>query len=714
MKKRCILGITFVGMFLLGTPILIQCKDAFAWSIFGNNQHKGNNNSAGVIFKEGQFISSEGKIIQHDDPSLPPPEFLFVWWKSGYTLQPQDINRYVGQKRQLQTSFQRAAYEQVGAPGTLTRIRWYRTTDEGKHWDIYKNQSENFDVSNEKVGVEYFQQRVFWTYDLLAQDPKKIRNERVIYSRVAKVTTLPSPHPATDVSLSVDREYLYDNIPKDTQATVKAKLTPNDSTSNIEWSIDKKGNEDGIAKIDNNGVVTVSHQPNNRDGERTRIITVRAHVYNDRSFNDTDSSNFIEFDKTIDLKIGGGLENKSAEDNDPVTFHIQGDITDGADKIIWHAVKTNGEKLPDIVINKTAGSMSKDVDYHLDKVTTDMNGMKVWAEIQKMAPEDHKGEIDLVTTNKAILTVFFDKVSKLKIKLHAVNNSYSNGNKGDLLLDKVTAGDQITIHGSVKQADGESPISNPVFFLRIPKAIQISEYISDNINKNSKIIDKNNNVFQKFESSNYYELPIGKDDWDFQTSNSHEFTLKFVVHQNQIGNFSQTSNFQGNDNMNNKLSVLIDPLKINFVEDIFLMSPHSINFGKFNKYSAGDEYVAKIGDYKNDSFVEDQKSEILTIDDRRRSKNHMAIYLSELHDFEDEITHHKLDSELRLYNNEFQLTRMPYTIIGKKRVLVSESASGYTMDSLYWNGGLRLFVYPGSYSTATYKTFLQWERVDSV
>lgn len=181
-----------------------------------------------------------------EKPSPDPIKFAFIYWTSGFSQQPVSQYTYLGQTVTLSTKM---AYNLSDSWPSTTSYQWYDSQDT-VNWGETNNQTkQNLTIKPSKVGTQYYQASTTKNWIL------SLSKNTTWYSKVAFVTTYPEPKDATSVKVSVDSNYLYNNLEEADTTFAHATPDPYDSTAKLSWSID---NTD-LATIDaNTGEITAN------------------------------------------------------------------------------------------------------------------------------------------------------------------------------------------------------------------------------------------------------------------------------------------------------------------------------------------------------------------------------------------------------------------------------------------------------------------------
>lgn len=290
-------------------------------TVFNLNSQKLDNLHTNVIAKNlPEKTVSKAEVTPYQPPTPDPVILLFIWLTSGYDLQPESQYTSLNNPKTLYTSSGRSLWESILGLLSTVNYTWYQSTD-GQTWTQMKETDKHLTVTPDEVGVVYYQQKTTWK-----SFPSMFST--TIYSQVAAITTFKNPINAEKLKVTADSEYLYNNQEQAVTTFVRDSPTPVDATGDVTWSI----NDSGLATVDmHTGLVTA-----NKNG-KSGTVTVTGTLTNNDGSTVSDS---------VDIRIGGGLDNQTVYEGDKATFEIQGEFDQKPAEIVWYKV---GDKKDTVV-----------------------------------------------------------------------------------------------------------------------------------------------------------------------------------------------------------------------------------------------------------------------------------------------------------------------------------------------------------------------------
>ncbi|AKP68105.1 hypothetical protein [Companilactobacillus ginsenosidimutans] len=612
--------------------------------------------------------SNSPDIVQADDTTITPPnkpssdpiKFLFVYWTSGFTLQPVNQYTYIGQPITLSTDTHITLLDAISSVYSY-KYQWYHSTD-GSTWDQPSSMTnKNVTVDPTEVGTEYFQQsytrgRLLWG------------GRSGYYSKLAFVTTFPEPKDAIDVTVSTEDNYLFNNQENASETYAHAVPDPFDSTAKLSWSID---NTD-LATIDSTtGLITAN--TNGVSGKLTVVGTLT-------------NSDGGKIQGTTTVDIGGGLDDQEVDEGKTADFEVRGTFDKAPDSVTWHKV-VNGK---DSVISGASG-----LSYTTPETVYTDDGTKFYAVI-KVTENDQNGspQTNTITTNQANLKVIPNVIPKVIIKSNVYNNSYDNHNADDTEVFSVISGDELVIKGSFSDENVNTEMTHAGLKIKLPA----------NMNPTSAKLDG--------EETDQYTTTRDPDDSnmnyltfieiDMQKNNSHTFEITVPAEDNDNLVLTTAPTVVGANAAGDDLPNIYqgNTLTINFTDDDLQLDAHDVDYGTL-KYS-------NVGTPVKGTIDGQDSADILSVTDNRRNKDPKQILLSQDNPFTSD--EGELASELRYYNPDGT-----YQLMSDQAAIIHKSNQGDTVGSLIndYNVGLRLFIYHGSIKYTDYKTTLLWTVKDA-
>lgn len=601
-----------------------------------------------------QTRAEDSAIVPYGTPSDNPVKILGIWFTTGYDLQPQDQYTYVNNPKTIYTDSARSFWEVLLNLFATPRYKWYQSDGFGK-WNIVSGESgKNITVKPSKTGITYYQQFVKWSFGFF--DINFFQPE--LYSRVAKFTTSKTPIAATNINVTTDNDYLYNNQ-KDPQTTfVRAVLTPSDATSDITWS----SSDVSLAKVDKStGQVTA----NNSNKSGTVSITGTA-----------TNSDSTQISDSVNIRIGGGLDDQVVTEGDSATFTILGKFDATPTSIEWFCNGKSVYKGTDKTYTTPKTKLSNDNGSHYHAVITISSN----------------GQTQTITTNDALLTVIPNLKPQINISDTLENKTYNDHNPDNTVLNNVLKNDNIIYHIDIKDTNSSSILANGILNSEVPRSTKI----------NSVLLD----------GSNYSDYTILNSPADINTSilsirnikfsnqKEHRVNIDFNMTDNNLNQIVSTSSLDGFDKDDNNLNLntLGNPLTINFSNNLLQISPKDISFGIINPFSSK-------------TLIDRTEPDITPINviDNRRNKSSAELFISQPESFNSD--GNTLPATLRYYNDNGS-----YETLNSTNELIESTHSGESLKSINWNKdtGLKLNLNDPAPKAGTYTTTLDWTVTEGI
>jgi len=483
---------------------------------------------------------SNGKGV----PSDPAENVLFVYTKTGFSLQPTDQYTYVGHSKVL-TATVSLSFKDLSNSLAAQQTQWYKYNNTTKNWDAVTDNviDSNLQVTPTETGTTYYQQS-FKLAPFLG-------TPTYYYSRIVSVTATDKPVDATGLSVTTDDNYLYS-----TGMTTQSHATPSptNATGNITWSVD---NPD-LASIDpTTGIITAN------TGNKSGTVTITGTLTN---------SDGTKVSNSTKVKIGGGLDDQTVDQGRTATFSIQGSFDKTPDSIVWHHVDTSGK---DTVIPDTTGNT-----YTTSATTATDDKTKYYAVI--------KVGTATITTNKATLNVNIDRTPKVIISSKMENLTNNDGNT-DHELTNLMAGDQAKISGTMNDENTDSNLAKGTFSLTMPGDISNTTLYIDGkqYNYGMPVPDGNGSA------------AITAKDIDFTSQKHHTFELDFTSNTTTNTPFTTNAQLAGTDSSGNSLDTYNgEGLTIDFVDGLLHADASNVDFGTLTYGDVGEQVTGTVdGNY---------------------------------------------------------------------------------------------------------------------
>jgi hypothetical protein len=221
-----------------------------------------------AILENGFITTVQAQSVPYFvEPTPDPKTAAGIIMTTGHTLQPNsDNNIKLGKSVTLTTDAKRGFLAALKNPAQFAHYQWYKLEAGDPYWTPVDakdgGNNQNLTVTPKSVGTTYYQQKVQW-YLIFAS-----KYDTMSYSKVATVTCQPRSIPATSVTVTTDKSYLYNNL-NDTEnrpiadtAYAHLQTEPQNATrEKITWSIDRPD----LASIDpDTGLISAN--TNNKSG----------------------------------------------------------------------------------------------------------------------------------------------------------------------------------------------------------------------------------------------------------------------------------------------------------------------------------------------------------------------------------------------------------------------------------------------------------------
>lgn len=600
-------------------------------------------------------------VIPKNKPNDPPKKFLGIWMTNGYGLQPaKDSYTSVGIPITIRAKAGRSMWSVLFGAWDSPHFRWSKSTD-GKNWtDVSSNDNghnRNFTITPNEVGTTWYQlDTQYYATSLLKTH---------IYSEVAAVHTLADPIVAEKLNVTVDDDYLYntsDNFSNTTYA--HAVPVPEYATGEVtNWTVDKPE----LATIDEDGEITANS--NGLSGWVEATATWK-NTYGGEIYGSTS------------VEVGNGIDDQTVKSGQTATFSLRGntggsgeDEDSGTLTIEWFK---NG---------KSVASGKEMSEYTTPKTTMADDGAMYHAVLTFK-----KGIFGSAkkTTNKARLTVLPLDDPDIQLTNKIVNNSFVHENNTDNHLINVVNGDSVTYSDNLFNQSTEGPLNNAYYVIPLYKQTQVNSVTVD-----GTILAKDDYTIGPNSDTGNDDLIIKLGDIAPQSSKniSVDTTVKNITGPTNLkftpyiygDNKAETSVYRKNGT----------PEIIDYISDLIYPNVQNIDFGSITPYS------------KNKLLYRPKKinnpNNIINIDDQRRDKDSVSVYVAQYNDFINE-NGDTLPANLRYYEDG------NYKPIYNNKIKIHESDTGSNLSSIAWNkeDGLLLHIDDNLMTTGKYTTTLTW------
>ncbi|CAJ1177970.1 hypothetical protein CPR19092_LGOLGGFK_00230 [Companilactobacillus paralimentarius] len=647
-RKRQILISTLFNMMLIFT----------AMSLDQSNFDKSTPENEIISKVIPTVTTAKAAVTPYHEPTSDPIILLFIWLTSGYNLQPENQYTYVNNSKTLYTDSGRSVVDALLGLLASPHYTWYQSTD-GQNWTQMSQTTKELTITPTKVGTVYYQQMTRW-YGLI---PGLL--DTIVYSKVAFITTFPSPINATALSVKANDNYLYNNQSSAATTYVTGTPTPNNATGNITWKV----NDTSLATVDSRtGLVTAN--TNSKSG------TVRV----TGTMSNSDGTSVSGY---VDIKIGGGLDDQTVDEGKKATFTVQGKFDEKPTNVVWHKVDIAGKDT--VVTNNNSDVLTYTT---ANTVYATDNGTKYYAVLTVTSGDS----TTTVTTNKANLSVRKNVVPDISINNTIFNSNYEDHNSENTIINNVAENDKVIHRITVKDSNLNSALTRAEIQIKLPKTSVI-----DNVKVNNQ--DFTDYISVSDPDNNQSTILILRN-LNFVTTKDFAIEINSTVGKNEILSFNSNVSVNGYDTDDNLLGQYLpaQSLQLNFADN-------SINL------QANDWSYKTINSYTTDTLLDRDKIESshLEVDDKRRNKQALTLYLSQKNPFKSDGK--VLNSEMRYYQQDGS-----YEVLNENGTLVSETVNGQRLDSVAWqeHEGPKLYISDGVHEAGNYTTQLEWSLVESI
>ncbi|MFC6260909.1 hypothetical protein [Levilactobacillus fujinensis] len=512
-------------------------------------------------------------------PSASATSVMGVYMNTGFSLQPEDQYVVINKATTLTTATGHSVLDAINLLAS-DHFQWYSSADKGATWaKVTTGITANLTVTPTTLGTTYYQQSFQYYSGLMPP----ILGATTYYSRVAAVTAVAAPIPATKLDVTAASDYLYNNQSTAMTTTVDATPTPADATGHVTWGSD---NTD-LASVDSTtGVVTA-----NTSG-KSGTVTITGTMTND------DGSTVIGSTK---ITIGGGLNDQTTDEGKTATFDIQGDFNGDPSAIVWHKVDSSG--------NDTVVASGTDRSYTTPVTTASDDKATYYAVLTMGTGTTAK----TITTNKATLNVTINRTPNVTVKTSVENLTDNSGNTATAVTNIIN-GDTVKISGTVTENNVNSNLNDADFLLKVPS----------NINNTILTIDgKNHSYYPASIDGESYIVASGL---NFGDQKSHTFSFQFDSMETENMTAITKVEFQGYDSSNTMLDTFSgDDITLGFTDGQLQATAHDVDFGTLTYDNVNREVTGNVVD----------GDDLLSVTDNRRDKTAMNITLQQKTPFSD-------------------------------------------------------------------------------
>lgn len=488
-------------------------------------------------------------------------------------------------------------------------------------------------------------------------------------SKIAAVHFLKTPIKATDLSITVDSNYLYNKKSDfdNSSLTPTATLTPSAATGTIKWEI----SDPTLATINpNTGEITANS--NQKDGS----FFIKATVTNN------DGS---QISKTLLMNVGGGLFDQKVRAGEDATFNIQGfnasNRSDSDLLVTWYKV--------DHILKKTTQVSQgfNQFSYTIKNTSEKDNDDHYFAEIV-MFPND-KIKRKKITTSTGLLTVLPSIDSLITLTNTISNTSITDKTDNDnSSLNDITNNDPIKYKMTLKNDDNQD-LDSTTLHLYTYLNTKISQ-ITINDKKipetHWKIVPSEKNLNQ------LVQINVGALPANSKLNVVIDTITPKITEQRK---FASTPYFVAADPQDNHWQAIGSELILNYITDKLAIHVNDIVFDPIVNFQG-----AMI---KHRTDASNAPNDIVYIDDQRKKKHPLKIMLQQ----DGHLTNENklvLDASLMLHKPD----SAPVPITSPQEV--TNSVQDEPLKSVAWkrDEGLLLHVKGGYMPAGQYHTTLTW------
>ncbi|AYE39016.1 hypothetical protein D1B17_10390 [Companilactobacillus zhachilii] len=605
-------------------------------------------------------IALDNIIDKKHKPTSDPFIFLIFWLTLGYNLQPSDKYTVVNSSKTLYTSSGNSIWESLLNPLATPHYLWYQSTDKENWKRMYSETDKYLTVTPNKVGTVYYKQATIWYW----QVPANFTD--IVYSKVASVTTLPKYRDADKLTVTADGDYLYNNQENDSTIFVKGLPSPSDATGNITWSVD----DSSLATVDKKTGQVIA----NKNG-KSGIVRITGELSNTAKSSVKGS---------IDIKVGGGLDDMTVHEGDTAKFDIRGHFDQKPTSVVWHKILPNGQ---DKVV-----SDDDTMSYTTPKTSYNDNLDKYFAVMTITNGTKNKQ----IKTNLANLSVLKNDRPDVSIKGTIFNDKGSHNDTGEILWN-VSSGDILTFKLNMSYSNPNGALTNGLIGLRVPKTMQPEAITLDNKNISGldfSQVPNPDNSEEKIFVINNIDLA--------NSAGEHSLEIKGRVGEmGKILSYKSMFMFQCNNAYTGSpFEVDSNPLVWYLGHDMITLKAYEWKYQNIDETTKGKLVKRQ----KNDS-------EVLHVDDNRINKASTTLSLYQYNPFNlnNDIT---LSAETRYYKKDGSFV----PIGGKNGVVVEETTEGVPLKSIFWSldEGPLLYVLPRELTLGSYTTLFTWQLSQSI
>ncbi|AKP68107.1 hypothetical protein [Companilactobacillus ginsenosidimutans] len=608
----------------------------------------------GVVLVKQALPVKADVISQPESTANPyyqkPSEYIPYSQLSGFSTQPHDMNTFLNNSVDIKPKFDLTFLDRAGH--TKTTYQWYESKDK-YNWKPMMGQNDiNLSVTPKSTGIMYYQLELTNYYHVMFIVDRSVS----FYTNVVKVRTSSVPISATSAEVKFDSNYLYNQPNVHSVSHAVAELQPSGAVANlVSWEIDKER----LATINaSTGEITA-----NNDGQTGRAtVTVR---YINNSGDTIIGKN--------DIFVGGGLDDQTVKQFQPVTFRIHWNPENPPDSIKWYKILPNSKDGKEIPI-----SNDDNLDFSQSDIQLSDDGTEYYAIMTFSKPNSDTPALQ-ITTNKAKVHVV--QRNPLEVFIRDLQQGEISGQFEQQTVNNVSEGDKLSINGTILKGNTDGGM----LYFKIPL---LSKNVILRIN-GEKVKPKSGNIVdQKY---SYVRL----DDIKFGENHYLNFELEFIPIYKSLAKFKPFVQFYRDRSFEKELMINFSKNQDNEITNSINISPKDFNFGR------------AISDSKNQLLECEHSGDIfegVSISDSRIKRSYTRLMVKEKTPFHKGST--SLNTELKFFGDNGEIKSQETD----GDLEVEHSEANIPLSSLKWKKGqgLKLLLHDNKMSTGTYSAQLEW------
>lgn len=622
------------------------------------------------------LLSGQNTVVQADEAldkqnainykrATPHPTKEYLLWKdNGFNENPiSDYGMTTDGNTYIHTNFVHTI-KLADLWGKSPQYIWHMKVDNEDWKTDYSSTGPNISVQSSKPGIIRYQLEVVF------------RNISY-YSDVATVHIQSKPVNAKKLDIEVTSKYLY-NLPNNSltnnTAHAIAKPDPSTATEPVIWTT----SDPSKATIDKNGLITaVPDNGKNDIPNQYNIFYIIGTIIN------KDGS--IAVGQKL-MSIGGGIYDQTARAGERATFTIQGFEVQSRDN---NEPKLTVNWYKKGVKNPLTNSNEDPFSFTTDPLTSKNDGENYYAVIS--LSNNPKSSL---TTGFGALTVLpaIDSQVQLTDEIHGSFNDPANNNSE---IHSVVNGDTVTYKYHLNNSS-KRDLHNTVLSTHLRLGTEITGITVDDIPITE---GKDYTVSDHLENRNrLLEINIGR--LNIDEGGDVVVTTK-VQGVTDKTFFESKPSFIGLDSNNNPVQSIGSILTVDYISNQFIPKFKDIQFDSIYPF---EEDVLK-----HRSLQTNAPNDIITIDDQRRNKSPVCIFLKQPVILNDEKNNH-LAATLQFIGDQ---TDIPQPI--QNKFPIAHSTINQPMKSISWkrDKGLLLHIDKKNPVPGIYSAKLTWIIQDS-